>query len=138
MGWETGAQAESCRVRVDWFGARLSRVGVGGWGTHAEPGCGLPWGLAHGCHPRFQIIRQVQAVFPFFRDDYDGWKDSIRHNLSSNPCFRKVGRRVAEAPATGVGAGGEAAPKPEPPTPSPRCPRTPRSPRQRATSGRWT
>lgn len=39
----------------------------------------------------FQIIRQVQAVFPFFRDDYEGWKDSIRHNLSSNRCFRKVG-----------------------------------------------
>lgn len=40
----------------------------------------------------FQIIRQVQAAFPFFRDDYEGWKDSIRHNLSSNRCFRKVGQ----------------------------------------------
>ncbi|KAK2509016.1 hypothetical protein MC885_013699 [Smutsia gigantea] len=39
-----------------------------------------------------QIIRQVQAMFPFFRDDYEGWKDSIRHNLSSNRCFRKVGQ----------------------------------------------
>lgn len=39
----------------------------------------------------FQIIRQVQAAFPFFKDDYEGWKDSIRHNLSSNRCFRKVG-----------------------------------------------
>lgn len=58
--------------------------------------------------PWFQIIRQVQAVFPFFRDDYEGWKDSIRHNLSSNRCFRKVGqgedrgRNVA-----GGGAGAE-------------------------------
>ncbi|EPY78099.1 hypothetical protein CB1_001119010 [Camelus ferus] len=37
-----------------------------------------------------QIIHQVQAVFPFFRDDYEGWKDSIRHNLSSNRCFHKA------------------------------------------------
>ncbi|XP_028726803.2 LOW QUALITY PROTEIN: forkhead box protein H1 [Peromyscus leucopus] len=48
-----------------------------------------------------QIIRQVQAVFPFFRDDYEGWKDSIRHNLSSNPCFRKVPRDPAKPQAKG-------------------------------------
>lgn len=45
----------------------------------------------------FQIIRQVQAAFPFFRDDYEGWKDSIRHNLSSNRCFRKVGQGEARS-----------------------------------------
>ncbi|XP_012580557.1 PREDICTED: forkhead box protein H1, partial [Condylura cristata] len=50
---------------------------------------------------RFQIIRQVQAVFPFFRDDYDGWKDSIRHNLSSNRCFRKVPKDPAKPQAKG-------------------------------------
>ncbi|KAL6081273.1 hypothetical protein STEG23_037554 [Scotinomys teguina] len=44
-----------------------------------------------------QIIRQVQAVFPFFRDDYEGWKDSIRHNLSSNPCFRKCPSSTSSA-----------------------------------------
>ncbi|XP_037350481.1 forkhead box protein H1 [Talpa occidentalis] len=48
-----------------------------------------------------QIIRQVQAVFPFFRDDYDGWKDSIRHNLSSNRCFRKVPKDPAKPQAKG-------------------------------------
>ncbi|XP_077022606.1 forkhead box protein H1 [Tamandua tetradactyla] len=48
-----------------------------------------------------QIIRQVQAAFPFFRDDYDGWKDSIRHNLSSNPCFRKVPKDPAKPQAKG-------------------------------------
>ncbi|XP_007539256.1 forkhead box protein H1 [Erinaceus europaeus] len=48
-----------------------------------------------------QIIRQVQAVFPFFRDDYEGWKDSIRHNLSSNPCFRKVPKDPAKPQAKG-------------------------------------
>ncbi|CAO2601876.1 Forkhead box protein H1 [Lemmus lemmus] len=48
-----------------------------------------------------QIIRQVQAMFPFFRDDYEGWKDSIRHNLSSNRCFRKVPKDPAKPQAKG-------------------------------------
>ncbi|XP_029420042.1 forkhead box protein H1 isoform X2 [Nannospalax galili] len=48
-----------------------------------------------------QIIRQVQAVFPFFREDYEGWKDSIRHNLSSNQCFRKVPKDPAKPQAKG-------------------------------------
>ncbi|XP_042525288.1 forkhead box protein H1 [Dipodomys spectabilis] len=48
-----------------------------------------------------QIIRQVQAMFPFFRDDYEGWKDSIRHNLSSNPCFRKVPKDPSKPQAKG-------------------------------------
>uniref|UniRef100_A0A8C0RD59 Forkhead box protein H1 n=1 Tax=Canis lupus familiaris TaxID=9615 RepID=A0A8C0RD59_CANLF len=48
-----------------------------------------------------QIIRQVQAAFPFFKDDYEGWKDSIRHNLSSNRCFRKVPKDPAKPQAKG-------------------------------------
>ncbi|XP_029779219.1 forkhead box protein H1 [Suricata suricatta] len=48
-----------------------------------------------------QIIRQVQAAFPFFRDDYEGWKDSIRHNLSSNRCFRKVPKDPSKPQAKG-------------------------------------
>uniref|UniRef100_G3UE88 Forkhead box protein H1 n=1 Tax=Loxodonta africana TaxID=9785 RepID=G3UE88_LOXAF len=47
------------------------------------------------------IIRQVQAVFPFFRDDYEGWKDSIRHNLSSNRCFHKVPKDPSKPQAKG-------------------------------------
>ncbi|XP_033021939.1 forkhead box protein H1-like [Lacerta agilis] len=37
--------------------------------------------------PLRQIIADIQALFPIFSDGYQGWKDSIRHNLSLNPCF---------------------------------------------------
>uniref|UniRef100_F7EP29 Forkhead box protein H1 n=1 Tax=Monodelphis domestica TaxID=13616 RepID=F7EP29_MONDO len=48
-----------------------------------------------------QIIHQVQALFPFFKDDYEGWKDSIRHNLSSNRCFHKVPKDPEKPQAKG-------------------------------------
>nr|XP_033790703.1 forkhead box protein H1-like [Geotrypetes seraphini] len=37
-----------------------------------------------------QILKEISTLFPFFKGDYQGWKDSIRHNLSSNDCFQKV------------------------------------------------
>ncbi|XP_029442008.1 forkhead box protein H1-like isoform X2 [Rhinatrema bivittatum] len=37
-----------------------------------------------------QILKEISSFFPFFKGDYQGWKDSIRHNLSSNDCFQKV------------------------------------------------
>ncbi|KAE8599995.1 hypothetical protein XENTR_v10017425 [Xenopus tropicalis] len=37
-----------------------------------------------------QILQDISSLFPFFKGNYQGWKDSIRHNLSSNDCFRKV------------------------------------------------
>ncbi|XP_040210623.1 forkhead activin signal transducer 3-like [Rana temporaria] len=37
-----------------------------------------------------QILHDISTLFPFFKGDYQGWKDSVRHNLSSNDCFRKV------------------------------------------------
>ncbi|PIO27839.1 hypothetical protein AB205_0128110, partial [Aquarana catesbeiana] len=36
------------------------------------------------------IVKEIEILFPFFKEDYIGWKDSVRHNLSSNRCFRKV------------------------------------------------
>lgn len=38
-----------------------------------------------------QIIEELGSLFPFFGGGYQGWKDSVRHNLSCNPCFAKVG-----------------------------------------------
>ncbi|KAG9472862.1 forkhead box protein H1-like [Eleutherodactylus coqui] len=37
-----------------------------------------------------QILKSIEVLFPFFKGDYIGWKDSVRHNLSFNDCFRKV------------------------------------------------
>ncbi|XP_075436977.1 forkhead box protein H1-like [Ascaphus truei] len=37
-----------------------------------------------------QILVDIGVLFPFFTGDYVGWRDSVRHNLSSNDCFRKV------------------------------------------------
>uniref|UniRef100_A0A8D0DKV6 Forkhead box H1 n=1 Tax=Salvator merianae TaxID=96440 RepID=A0A8D0DKV6_SALMN len=37
-----------------------------------------------------QIIKEISTLFPFFQEHYEGWKDSIRHNLSANKCFSRV------------------------------------------------
>nr|XP_008121645.1 PREDICTED: forkhead box protein H1-like [Anolis carolinensis] len=36
-----------------------------------------------------QILSEIERLFPLFSGGYQGWKDSIRHNLSSNSCFFK-------------------------------------------------
>lgn len=77
-----------------FYGGGWLRPNAWLWGRGGTaPLCLLVQGAGPPADPClwFQIIRQVQAAFPFFRDDYEGWKDSIRHNLSSNRCFRKVG-----------------------------------------------
>ncbi|XP_051630764.1 forkhead box protein H1, partial [Manacus candei] len=47
------------------------------------------------------IIQQLRSLFPFFGGGYQGWKDSVRHNLSSNPCFAKVLKDPSKPQAKG-------------------------------------
>ncbi|XP_061653927.1 forkhead box protein Q1a [Phyllopteryx taeniolatus] len=37
-----------------------------------------------------EITEYLVNKFPFFRGSYTGWRNSVRHNLSLNDCFRKV------------------------------------------------
>ncbi|XP_028328086.1 forkhead box protein F2-like [Gouania willdenowi] len=37
-----------------------------------------------------EIYQFLQTRFPFFRGSYQGWKNSVRHNLSLNECFIKL------------------------------------------------
>ncbi|CAM1308502.1 FOXF1 (predicted) [Pycnogonum litorale] len=37
-----------------------------------------------------EIYQYLQQRFPFFRGAYQGWKNSVRHNLSLNECFIKL------------------------------------------------
>uniref|UniRef100_A0A8V5GXK2 Uncharacterized protein n=1 Tax=Melopsittacus undulatus TaxID=13146 RepID=A0A8V5GXK2_MELUD len=37
-----------------------------------------------------EIYQFLQSRFPFFRSSYQGWKNSVRHNLSLNECFIKL------------------------------------------------
>jgi Forkhead domain len=37
-----------------------------------------------------EIYQYLQQRFPFFRGTYQGWKNSVRHNLSLNECFIKL------------------------------------------------
>ena len=37
-----------------------------------------------------EINDYLMRKFPFFRGEYNGWRNSVRHNLSLNECFQKV------------------------------------------------
>ena len=39
-----------------------------------------------------EIYKNIQNKYPYFKNRGSGWKNSIRHNLSLNDCFVKLGR----------------------------------------------
>jgi forkhead box protein N len=45
-----------------------------------------------GCLPVHEIYRFVEQEYPFYKTAPEGWKNSIRHNLSMNQNFIKIQR----------------------------------------------
>jgi len=44
-----------------------------------------------------EIYTFLQHRYPFFRSSYQGWKNSVRHNLSLNECFIKLPKAMGRA-----------------------------------------
>jgi len=42
------------------------------------------------------IYYAIETRFPYFKSAPAGWKNSVRHNLSLNPCFEKVPRPLTD------------------------------------------
>jgi hypothetical protein len=43
-----------------------------------------------------EIYQYLQLNFPFFQNEYQGWKNSVRHNLSLNECFLKLPKAMGK------------------------------------------
>ncbi|XP_064381373.1 forkhead box protein D4-like [Dromaius novaehollandiae] len=54
--------------------------------------------------PLSGIYAYLAGRFPYFRGGQKGWQNSVRHNLSLNPCFRRLPRRPGPGPGPGPAA----------------------------------
>ncbi|KAL4822083.1 hypothetical protein H8958_009005, partial [Nasalis larvatus] len=48
-----------------------------------------------GSLPVSEIYSFMKEHFPYFKTAPDGWKNSVRHNLSLNKCFEKVENKMS-------------------------------------------
>ncbi|KAI1894030.1 hypothetical protein AGOR_G00129790 [Albula goreensis] len=58
-----------------------------------------------GSLPVSEIYSFMTEHFPYFKTAPDGWKNSVRHNLSLNKCFEKVENRSGGGAGGGTGGG---------------------------------
>lgn len=55
----------------------------------------------HGCLPVAEIYNFMCNHFPYFKTAPNGWKNSVRHNLSLNKCFEKIEKRAGSTQRKG-------------------------------------